>query len=194
MEWPQLIIYGYERVLEILDRTLDGMTQDDLNWRPHPECNSMGWLTWHLTRAVDYSIAAFTKEEQLWIRDRWYSLFGRAPEPSDIGFSLLGHSPEDAANFKSPNVDTFLNYHRAVLDWMERYISTLSSEDLNRELTYSWGYWERRRQIASASGELWYQPVPTLGMRLVNLLSECLQHAGQVAYLRGLLKGKQWQD
>ena len=35
-------------------------------------------------------------------------------------------------------------------------------------------------------------PLPTVGVRIVSVLSDNLQHVGQVAYLRGLLKGKGW--
>ena len=31
MEWQELIIDGYGRILEVLDKALSGLTQDDLN-------------------------------------------------------------------------------------------------------------------------------------------------------------------
>ena len=53
MEWNDLLADGYGRVLEVLERVLKGLTQDDLDWQPRPDCNSIGWLTWHLTRQQD---------------------------------------------------------------------------------------------------------------------------------------------
>ena len=167
-----MITDGYGRVLQILEKVLDGLTQDDLNQQPHPDCNSMGWLIWHLTRVQDDYIADFMGEEQLWLSDGWHARFNRPPEPKDVGF---GHSSEDVAAFESPDVGTLLEYHRAVLERSKRYIVTLSTADLDRELN-----------------EPWYQPLPTVGVRLVSVMSDNLQHAGQVAYLRGLLKGKGW--
>lgn len=79
------------------------------------------------------------------------------------------------AAFKSPEIDTLLDYHRAVLVRSRRYLNTLSMTDLDRGLN-----------------EPWYQPLPTVGVRLISIMSDCLQHAGQVAYVRGLLKGKGW--
>ena len=172
MEWRELIMDGYGRVLQILEEALDGLTQNDLNQQPHPDCNSMGWLTWHLTRVQDDHIADLMGEEQLWVNNGWHARFNRAPEPKDIGF---GHSSEDVAAFRSPDVETLLEYHRTVLERSKRYIATLSTSDLDRELN-----------------EPWYQPLPTVGVRLVSIMSDNLQHAGQVAYLRGLLKGKGW--
>ncbi len=63
MEWQELIIDGYGRVLQVLERALDGLTQDDLNQQPHPDYNSMGWLTWHLTRVQDDHIADLVGEQ-----------------------------------------------------------------------------------------------------------------------------------
>jgi hypothetical protein len=172
MGWQQLIADGCGRVLQVLEAALDGLTQGDLNKQPHPDGNSMGWLTWHLTLVQDHKIADLMAEEQLWISDGWYARFNRAPDSSDIGF---GHSSEDLVAFRSPDVSTLLGYHRAVLEASKRRISTLTSEDLDRELN-----------------EPWFKPLQTVGVRLVSVLSDKLQHTGQVAYLRGLLKGKGW--
>lgn len=172
MGWQGLIIDGYGRVWQVLEEVLDGLTQDDLNQQPRPDCNSMGWLTWHLTRVQDDHIASLMGKDQLWTSEGWHARFNRAPEPKDIGF---GHSSEDVAAFQSPDVKTLLDYHHAVLERTKGYIATLSLSDLDRELN-----------------EPWYQPLPTVGVRLISIMSDSLQHAGQIAYLRGLLKGKGW--
>ena len=172
MEWQGLIIDGYGRIWQVLEEVLDGLTQDDLNQQPRPDCNSMGWLTWHLTRVQDDHIASLMGKDQLWTSEGWHARFNRVPEPKDIGF---GHSSEDVAAFQSPDVKTLLGYHRAVLERTKGYIATLSLSDLDRDLN-----------------EPWYQPLPTVGVRLISIMSDSLQHAGQIAYLRGLLKGKGW--
>ena len=174
MEWRELILDGYERVLEILEISLNGLTEDDLNHQPRPDCNSIGWLAWHLTRVQDDHIAGLMGKEQLWIKDSWHARFNRSPNPKDIGW---GHSVEDVAAFKSPAVDILLEYHRAVLARTKRYIATLSTIELDRQLD-----------------EPWFQPLPTVGVRLVSIMSDDLQHAGQIAYIRGLLKGKGWLE
>jgi len=169
MEWQQLIIDTYERISQVLEKALDGLTVDELNQQLHPDCNSMGWLTWHLTRGQDRAIADLMCEEQLWVKDKWHARFNRPPDPPDTGF---GHSLEDLAAFKSPDVQTLLAYHHAVLERTKHYISNLSGTDLDRELDHP--------------------RFPTVGVRLVAVISDNLQHAGQVAYVHGLLKGKGW--
>lgn len=171
MEWQNLFIETLERVLQSLEKALANLSQNDLDEQPHRDCNSMGWLTWHLTRTQDRAIADITGEKQIWIEGGWYSKFNRAPDPADTGF---GHKPEDVAAFRSPNVETLLAYHRAVLEQSKQYLGSISAADLGRKLHHP--------------------KFPTVGARLVSVLSDDLQHAGQVAYLRGLLKGKGWMD
>ena len=97
MKWQQLIMDIYVRISQVLEKALEGLATDDLNQQPHPDCNSMGWLTWHLTRGQDRAIADLMGEEQLWIKDDWHARFNRPPDPKDTGF---GHSLEDLGAFK----------------------------------------------------------------------------------------------
>ena len=173
MEWHDLLSDGYGRVLDFIENVLRGLTEDDLNWQPRHDCNSIGWLAWHLTRQQDAQIASLRGEEQLWIKDGWHSKFQRPPDPEDSGF---GHTPVQVSAFKSPDVQTLLDYHRAVLERSKLYFPTLSKADLDRELD-----------------EPWFQPLPTVGVRLVSILEDSLLHAGQAAYVRGLCQGKGWQ-
>ncbi len=173
MEWQDLLTDSYERVLEFTGHVLEGLTQDDLNWQPRQDCNSIGWLFWHLTRQQDAQIASLMGDEQLWIKDNWFSKFNRAPDPDDNGF---GHTSKQVAEFESPDTKTLADYQRAVLDRSKGYFQTLSKTDLDRELD-----------------EPMFQPLPTVGVRLVSILEESLLHAGQAAYIHGLSKGKGWQ-
>ena len=173
MEWQELLADGYGRVLEMLESVLKGLIQEDLDWQPRPDCNSIGWLTWHLTRIQDDHVASLMGEEQLWTKDGWYARFNRPPDTKDLGF---GHSPAQVAAFKSPDVPTLLDYHRAVLERSKNYFLTLSNSDLDRELD-----------------EPWFQPQPTVGVRLISVLGDDLEHASQVACVRGLRQGKGWQ-
>ena len=173
MEWQQLIMDLFLRISRELEGVLDGLTVDDLNQRPSSDCNSIGWLAWHLTRSHDRNITELAGEEQLWIRDNWHIKFNRAPNPSETGF---GHSSEEVAAFRSPDSKTLMGYHRAVVKQIERYMSNaLSEEELERE-TYS----PTLRIVA------------TVRTRLVGVINDSLQHVGQAAYVRGLLKGKGW--
>jgi hypothetical protein len=172
MKWQTLIIDGFERVMELIEPALKGLDKKDLDRQPAPDCNSIGWITWHLTRGQDAQIAGLAGEKQVWIQGDWYSKFNRPPDPEDSGF---GHTAEEVAAFKSPDSKTLLDYYRATMVQTKKYIATLNLSDLDRQLN-----------------ETWYNPPPTVGVRLVSIMADCLQHSGEIAYLRGLIKGKGW--
>jgi len=174
MEWKDLFIDSYDEAFNSVERALDGLSQKDLDLQPRPDCNSIGWTAWHLVRELDGLISSITEEEQLWTKDRWHEKFNRSPDPTDSG---TGHTSEQVAEFHSPDVKTLLNYYQAVLEKAKRSIASLSSSDLSRKIE-----------------DPWTQYFPTVGSRLLVALTEVLQHAGQMCYIRGLLKGKGWQD
>ena len=173
MEWNDMLADGYNRIVEVMERVLTGLNEDDLNWQPNPDCNSIGWLAWHLTRQQDGQITALRGGEQLWIKDRWHAKFNRPADPGDVGF---GHTPEQVAAFESPDADTLLAYTRVVVEQSKAYFNTLSKSDLDRELD-----------------EPWFQPKPTVGVRLISIMDDAVLHAGQAAYVRGMRQGKGWQ-
>jgi hypothetical protein len=172
MEWHEMLTNGYEGVLRTLQYTLDGLNEEDLNWQPKPDCNSIGWLAWHLTRWHDVMVSTLIEEEQLWMKEGWYVKFGRKADERDSG---TGHKAEDLAEFTSPDAETLLGYQKAVLERSKRYFPTLSPQDLDK--------------VFEGTP---FKPPPTWGMMLMGTLSDSLQHAGQAAYIRGLLQGMGW--
>ena len=173
MQWQQFVTDIFERISQELEHALDGLTVDDLNRQPCPGCNSIGWLTWHLTRAQDSATADLLGEEQLWIKDNWYAKFNRSPDSKDTGF---GHSLENVAAFSSPDASTLLEYHRAVLEQSKRYItSKLSETELNREF-------DNPRNLT----------ITNVRTRLMRIINDNMQHLGQINFVRGMLKGWGW--
>jgi hypothetical protein len=172
MEWHEMLINGYEGVLRTLNYTLNGLSEDDLNWQPKPDCNSIGWLAWHLTRWHDVMVSSLMKEGQLWIKDGWHQKFGRPADEKDSG---TGHEAKDLAQYTSPDAATLLGYQQAVLERSRRFFPTLSPQDLDR--------------VFEGTP---FKPPPTWGMMLMGTLSDSLQHAGQAAYIRGLRQGMGW--
>ena len=174
MTWQAMIVDIFERQARELSDVLDGLTPEDLDWRPGTGANSIGWLAWHLTRSLDRNLSEIMGEEQLWVGDGWHARFGRAPDPRETGF---GHDPlEQAAAFRSPNGATLLDYHRAALNRLRQYASGRLTE-AELELPAS----------SATLGTDW-----TVRRRLVGIVDDGLQHLGQGAYVRGLLKGAGW--
>lgn len=167
MEWQQLLIDIFERGFQGLEKALADLSQADLNKQPHPNCNSIGWIAWHMTRVQDRIISDLAGEQQVWMKEEWYSRFNRLSDPSDSG---SGHKPEDVAAFKSPDVAIILEYHRAVLEQSKKYLVNLSTAELGRKIDHPM--------------------FTTVGAFLGIVISDNLQHIGQIAYLRGLLQSE----
>ncbi|MCL5108965.1 MAG: DinB family protein [Chloroflexi bacterium] len=173
MTWRDTMLDSYSRVWELLEPALAGLSPADLDEMPRPDCNPMGWLAWHIGRIQDSQIADLMGKEQAYIAERWYEKFGRPADPQDTGF---GQTPEQVAAFRAPEPKVLLDHYRAVEARTLAYVAGLRDDDLSRELD-----------------EPQFQPLPTVGVRLVSIMADDLEHVGQVAYVRGLLQGKGWQ-
>lgn len=170
MEWRELIVDGYERLPDLVEEALAGVRAADLDWPPRPGANPLGWTVWHLTRVEDGQIADLMGETDLWTGAGWHTKFGRPADHEDSGY---GHTAAQVRAFRSPSAKVQLDYLRAVTERTKQYLARLSPADLDRELD-----------------EPWHTPRPTVGVRLLSILADCHQHAGEAAYIHGLLKGR----
>ncbi len=172
MEINEMLSNAYAGILRVLEYTLEGLTVEDINWQPRPDCNSIGWQVWHLTRLQDMQIASFMGEEQLWIKEGWHKKFNRPADPKDTGGRMTA---ADLTKFKAPDAKTLLDYHKAVLARSQKFLPTLKKADLD----------------IIVEGTPFPKP-PTRGAMLLHFLSDGLQHAGQASYIRGLRQGLGW--
>lgn len=171
--WNRLAMDIFDRIDRQLEQVLDGLTPEELNRPPAPGANTIGWLAWHLTRSNDRNMSEVAEKEQLWIADGWHTRFGRSPDPGETG---VGHTPAQVTAFRAPDSATLLAYHRAVLERIREYVmKDLSEAELARD-SYS--------PTFKNSGPVW--------RRITGVINEALQHLGQAAYIRGLMKGQGW--
>ncbi len=161
-----LLADGFDRIAELVESTLDGLTPQQLAYLPAPGANSIGWLVWHLTRIQDDHLAGVAGTEQAWTADGWHERFALPFDSSATGY---GQRPDEVAAVQVPSAELLLDYHRAVHSRTRDFVAGLTGPDLARVVDASW------------------DPPVTLGVRLVSVLSDDLQHVGQAAYLTGLL-------
>lgn len=159
----------FERIGEAVHDAVTGLDPELLATRPGPEANPIGWLVWHLTRVQDDHIAHVAGTEQAWTSAGWMERFALPLEPGEIGY---GHSSEQVAQVAAAPLESglLLGYFDDVQARTLQYVGGLADADLDRIVDTSW------------------DPPVTLGVRLVSLVSECNQHVGQAAYVRGLLQ------
>jgi uncharacterized damage-inducible protein DinB len=167
MDTSALLIDAFTRIRETVHRTVDGLLPDELAFRPDREANSIAWLVWHLTRIQDDHIAEVAGLEQIWTAQGRAERFGLPFPVTSTGY---GHRSEDVAAVRVNSADLLLGYHDAVFDQTTGYVATLTAADLDRIVDASW------------------DPPVTLGVRLMSVINDDLQHAGQAAYARGLLE------
>jgi hypothetical protein len=162
-----LVIDALGRVREVVLGVVDGLTPEQLSYRVDPESNSIAWLVWHLSRVQDDHIAELANSEQVWASGGWVDRFGLPFDRFATGF---GHSADEVAAVRVQSGDLLSAYHNAVFEQSLRFIEPLTVTDFDRIVDESW------------------EPPVTLGVRLVSVLSDDLQHAGQAALIRGILK------
>jgi uncharacterized damage-inducible protein DinB len=160
-----LLADAFDRINGVVARALDGLTDDQLAERPGPAANSVAWLVWHLTRIQDDHVCHVAGVEQAWTAQGWYERFGVPFSAGDHGY---GHSSEQVAEVRVSG-ELLRGYHEAVHARTVDFVKTIRDADLDRVVDTNW------------------DPPVTLGVRLVSVISDDLQHAGQAAYVRGLL-------
>jgi hypothetical protein len=163
-----LLVDALGRIRHVVHNVVRGLTSDQLAFRAGGKTNSIAWLVWHLTRIQDDHVADAAGVEQVWTSEEWVTHFALPFSDSDTGY---GHSSEDVAAVRVESPELLSGYHDAVYKQSVEYVGKLSEGDLARIVDESW------------------DPPVSLGVRLVSVISDDLQHAGQAALVRGILMG-----
>jgi hypothetical protein len=161
----ELMIDAFDRIRQSVHTTIQGLSEKDLTFRPGAGANSIAWLIWHLTRIQDDHIAGLAGTSQLW-EQGWFEKFELPFAKSATGY---GQTSKEVGAVKSSS-KLLLDYYDAVHASTVTWLSKLKESD-----------------YAKVVDERWSPPV-TLGVRLISILSDDLQHAGQAAYVHGLIK------
>ena len=163
MDVRALLTDGFDRISELYADLADGLDAQTLHHRPDGPGNPVGWLLWHIARGQDHQVAGLSGEPQVW--ERWQSRLGMSQGLEDIGY---GHTSAQVDAVRIADPALLVDYHRDVAAATNAYLARVDEEELDRVVDRHW------------------DPPVTAGVRLVSIQGDCLQHLGQVAYLRGL--------
>ncbi|WP_329571485.1 mycothiol transferase [Kitasatospora sp. NBC_01266] len=166
MDSADLLVDAFDRVKEAVHEAVQGLAPKQLTARLDPEANSVAWLVWHLTRVQDDHLAELMGNEQVWTADGWREKFDLPFPPQVIGY---GQSSAEVAQVQVTSRRLLTGYYDAVHRRTLGFVRTVTAEQLDQVVD-----------------EAWTPPV-TLGVRLVSVIAEDLQHAGQAAFIRGVL-------
>ena len=178
MTWKALLgeIYFWDDGLELLDfisdslaqvhfrliETCEGLTQDQVVWRPVPGTNNIGFILWHMSRAQDNLACNLAGGgPPLWESEGWYEKFDQpidSPDPGDkMGLQALA----------IPDVDVLTGYCEAVHRRTMRLLEELDPGSLDRAVDPA-------------------RPERTLIRLLRHAITHKNNHHGQIDYIRGL--------
>ena len=169
MTSAELLADAFGRVRDTVHAAVAGLSAEQLAYRIDSSANSIGWLVWHLTRVQDHHVSHLLDEEQEWVTGHWAHRFGLEPEADNTGY---GHTADEVAAVRPESASALLEYYAAVAARTDSLLQRLVPADLDRVVDERW------------------DPPVTLGVRLVSVADDDIQHAGQAAYARGLLDAR----
>ena len=165
MDVTALLVEVYGRLPHLAHEAVDGASLEELTTPPAAGANTIAWLVWHAARVLDDHIADPMGTEQLWSEGIWPARFGLEPDVSNTGY---GHTPADVLAVRPLSPADLTGYFDEVHAHSVAWLATLTAQDLDRVVDTRW------------------DPPVTLGVRLVSVVDDCLQHLGQACYVRGL--------
>ncbi len=162
----QLLLELYGRIPPLALAAVAGVDVGTLAEPPSSGTNPIAWLVWHATRVQDHHIAEILGTEQIWVSDDWAGRFGLVADASNTGY---GHDASQVAAVRPERPEALLDYLEVVHNRTCSMLERLTPPELDRVVDRRW------------------DPPVTLGVRLVSIADDSLQHLGQATYVRGLL-------
>ena len=165
MSLVQFFSEQFQRLHADFDAVVEGLTPEQLHWRPSQGTNHIAFVIWHYARTED-NIVQFVLQRipTVWMDEGWDKRLGLDSKTQGTGMT-----DEDAAALTLPSVEVFLPYMQKVWRCTERYLSTLSDVDLER-LT-----------LIRPQGERAVETILT-----ENMLTHGFSHLGEIWVLRSL--------
>ncbi|MCD2196246.1 DinB family protein [Actinomycetospora endophytica] len=168
-----VLVDAFGRVRSDVHRAVEGLDEKALNLRLDAEANPVGWLVWHLTRVQDDHLADLAGTEQAYTASpgengrRWADRFGFDLDPRSMGYA---HTSAQVAAVHVTDPALLTGYYDAVHERTLAYLRTLSDDDLDEVIDDAW------------------DPPVTRGVRIISVVDDDIQHAGQAAYVAGIAR------
>jgi hypothetical protein len=161
-----LLTDAFGRIAQIVRSTADGLDEAALTARLDARANTIAWLLWHLSRVQDDHVADLAGVGQRWTAGGWAERFGLPFDDAAIGY---GQSSDDVAAVRGVSAELLVGYADDVHDATVAYLRGIDADELDRVIDSSW------------------DPPVTVAVRLVSVISDCFQHVGQAAFVRGVV-------
>ena len=146
------------RILSICD----GLSHEQLVWRPSPTANNIAFNIWHISRGEE-SIANLINSTQkhIWISDGWRERFGHNEETDEYKNAC------DILNLPMPEHSILIGYMEAAFEKTISIVDQLTNDSLEFAIDQA-------------------KPEYTSSIYLAHLTTHKNSHHGQIDYIRGL--------
>ena len=167
MELQDFIKTELDSIKQITMKAMDGLSQEELKWKPNHEANSIGLIYFHQSRSEDRFVQSrILGKDQIWESEKWYLKLDKKAEDSGGGYTN-----EQLAMFVVPKVKDLLEYSEAVRSKTLECLKNMTLAEFDKVIN-----------------------IPRLGDKSLGAIFSLVvlhlaQHAGEISYLRGLQRG-----
>jgi hypothetical protein len=155
---------------ELVLKVIDGLTDDQLAWRPAPRAHSMGWTLWHIARCADKFAAQAGGGAEMWISEGLAAKWGLAEVLLGSNGVGTGVDDETAATLRPPSKDLLVDYARRSFAALDVIVDRFDAKTVAREAT-----------------TFYFDEPATLGRAFVTSIAHENRHLGELEYVKGLL-------
>ena len=166
MEIKEYIKIELDDLEKALNRVLNGLTQQEMMWRPASGCNSMGLILYHTARLEDTLVQTDLQgKTPIWESEKWHQKMNLKKDEK-----WAGYTAEEVNSFEAPNLQDLLEYYGAVRQQTLEYLNNLDLETFKNRVKLPFGEF-------------------TIAEVISIIIRHAAQHFGEISYLRGMLRG-----
>ena len=164
--FKEAIQSGLEEYLQALHRAVAGLTPAEVRWQPTPHTNHIAWLVWHIARVEDNWVSRLRQGPPVWQTEGWADRFHMDPASGGAGQTM-----EEVRAMPEIPLTDLLAYFDAVRAVTRHYLDQATDVDLSQAYPHA--------RLGTITGA-WI---------VGHILVEESQHVGQVALIRGMMRG-----
>jgi hypothetical protein len=167
MELKEYIGIELEGLERGLTKGTNGLTQQELMWKPANGCNSIGLILFHMARFEDSFVhTRIQNKPEIWVTEKWYEKLNIAE--NEVG---AHYTVEQVNAFPVPDLKNLLAYYSEVRAQTLNYLKSMPPDIFDKKITLP------------HFGDL---SVARIFSIIVGHVS---QHIGEISYLRGIQRG-----
>ena len=162
---------AYQRAYAAVKTEIEGLTPEQLVWRPQPDANCIAFIAWHIARVGDVFFSQrLLHQPEVWFSGGWEARTGLQVGGAGLrGLGMgTGFSDEQAGDMPKLPAADYQAYLDAVAKTIDGFFEGLDADALDR--TYTAENWPDAKLL----------PI------LFQVLNHAHTHRGEIGYIKGL--------